>query len=69
MMLILMLLGSEDVGRCRMGELSPRTIQVLRDIRVVFGTSFKIALADADSKEVLLSCYGTGYVNSNRPVA
>ncbi|KAF9505851.1 hypothetical protein BS47DRAFT_1353554 [Hydnum rufescens UP504] len=70
MVLILMLLGSEDVGRCRMGSSAHgRPIQVLRDIRDVFGTSFKIAPADAESKEVLLSCYGTGYVNSNRPVA
>jgi len=72
LVLIMMVLGSEDVGRCRMGELSPRSIQLLRDIRDVFGTSFKIVPADptdSESSEVLMSCYGTGYVNSNRPVA
>lgn len=74
LVLIMMVLGSEDVGRCRMGELSARSIQTLRDVRDVFGTSFKIVPAepdssDPDSTQVLMSCYGTGYINSNRPVA
>ncbi|KAF8308556.1 18S rRNA biogenesis protein [Clavulina sp. PMI_390] len=72
LVLVMMVLGSEDVGRCRMGELSPRAIQVLRDIRDFFGTSFKIVPAEAsdeDSSELLVSCYGTGYVNPNRAVA
>ncbi|KDQ16350.1 hypothetical protein BOTBODRAFT_31038 [Botryobasidium botryosum FD-172 SS1] len=72
LVLIMMVLGSEDVGRCRMGELSPRSIQLLRDIRDFFGTSFKIAPSDPatpDSSELLLSCYGTGYINANRTLA
>jgi len=72
MVLTLMLLGSEDVARCRMGELTVRSIQLLRDIKAVFGTSYKIAPAEPDNlnrSEVLVSCYGTGYINSNRGLA
>ncbi|KAK7693725.1 hypothetical protein QCA50_003297 [Cerrena zonata] len=70
--LLWMVLGSEDVGRVRMGEPSPRTIQFLRDVRDFFGTSFKIVPADKsdpDCSELLFSCYGTGYVNANRSLA
>ncbi|CAK5277377.1 unnamed protein product [Mycena citricolor] len=72
LVLLMMVLGSEDVGRCRMSEPTPRTIQFLRDIRSFFGTSFKIVTADPLDKEcphLLYSCYGTGYVNANRTVA
>ncbi|KAJ6496981.1 18S rRNA biogenesis protein [Mycena vitilis] len=72
LVLLMMVLGSEDVGRCRMGEPTPRTIQFLRDVRSFFGTSFKIVAADPLDKEcahLLYSCYGTGYINANRSVA
>ncbi|KAF7363540.1 18S rRNA biogenesis protein [Mycena sanguinolenta] len=72
LVLLMMVLGSEDVGRCRMGEPTPRTIQFLRDVRSFFGTSFKIVAADPVDKEcshLLYSCYGTGYINANRTVA
>jgi len=73
LVLLLMILGSEDVGRCRMGEPTPRTIQFLRDAQVFFGTSFKIVPAGASAEdspsELLYSCFGTGYVNINRSLA
>ncbi|KIJ69265.1 hypothetical protein HYDPIDRAFT_172708 [Hydnomerulius pinastri MD-312] len=72
LILLMMVLGSEDVGRCRMGEPTPRTIQFLRDIKSFFGTSFKIVSAnpsDPSCTELLYSCYGTGYVNVNRTLA
>ncbi|KZO99398.1 18S rRNA biogenesis protein [Calocera viscosa TUFC12733] len=72
LVLLYMVLGSEDVGRCRMGELSPRAIQHLRDIRAFFGTIFKISPAepmDRENTELLLSCVGVGYVNANRTLA
>jgi len=72
LVLLMMVLGSEDVGRCRLGEPSARTIQFLRDVKQAFGTSFKISPADAndsESSELLFSCYGTGYVNANRSLA
>ncbi|KAI0093508.1 18S rRNA biogenesis protein [Irpex rosettiformis] len=72
LVLLMMVLGSEDVGRCRMGEPTPRTIQFLRDAKQAFGTSFKIIpadQADPESSELLFSCYGTGYINTNRSLA
>ncbi|KAF9526968.1 18S rRNA biogenesis protein [Crepidotus variabilis] len=72
MVLLMMVLGSEDVGRCLMSEPTSKTIQFLRDIKAFFGTSFKIVSADQsnlDCTQLLYSCYGTGYVNSNRTLA
>ncbi|KAI0797679.1 18S rRNA biogenesis protein [Abortiporus biennis] len=70
LVLLMMVLGSEDVGRCRLGTPTERTIQFLRDVRDCFGTSFKIVPADSESSnELLFSCYGTGYVNANRSLA
>lgn len=47
------------------------SIQFLRDVRDAFGTSFKIVPADkfGHSSDLLYSCYGTGYVNTNRTLA
>ncbi|EGN93302.1 hypothetical protein SERLA73DRAFT_98058 [Serpula lacrymans var. lacrymans S7.3] len=72
LVLLMMILGSEDVGRCRMGEPTARTIQFLRDIKDFFGISFKIvpvASEDDSSTQLLFSCYGSGYVNINRGLA
>ncbi|KAI0277220.1 18S rRNA biogenesis protein [Russula aff. rugulosa BPL654] len=71
LVLLLMVLGSEDVGRCRMAEPTERTIQFLRDVKDAFGISFKIIPADksGQSSHLLYSCYGTGYVNTNRSLA
>ncbi|KZT26405.1 18S rRNA biogenesis protein [Neolentinus lepideus HHB14362 ss-1] len=72
LVLLMMVLGSEDVGRCRMGEPTPRTIQFLRDVKEFFGTSFKIVPANPSeptSGGLLFSCYGTGYMNINRSIA
>ncbi|KAF8163492.1 RNA 3'-terminal phosphate cyclase domain-containing protein [Crassisporium funariophilum] len=72
LVLLMMVLGSEDVGRCLMGEPTPKTIQFLRDVRAFFGTSFKIVAADSsnsDNVQLLYSCYGTGYINANRTLA
>ncbi|KAG6868716.1 hypothetical protein C0993_011654 [Termitomyces sp. T159_Od127] len=69
LVLLMMVLGSEDVGRCCMSEPTPRTIQFLRDVKQFFGTSFKIVPAEPGSGQLLYSCYGTGYVNANRALA
>lgn len=71
LVLLMMVLGSEDVGRCRMGEPSPRTVQFLRDVRDFFGTTFKVVPADLDGvpdSHLIFSCYGTGYINVNRTI-
>ena len=47
-------------------------IQFLRDVREVFGVSFKIAKAepsDPESTDLIFSCLGIGYVNVNRMLA
>ncbi|KIM87244.1 hypothetical protein PILCRDRAFT_305539 [Piloderma croceum F 1598] len=72
LVLLMMVLGSEDVGRCRMGPPTLRTIQFLRDVKDFFGTSFKIVPAepsDASSTELVYSCYGSGYDNVSRRLA
>ncbi|KAK1228407.1 hypothetical protein PQX77_000743 [Marasmius sp. AFHP31] len=70
LILIMMVLGSEDVGRCRMNLPTARSVQLLRDIKDFFGTSFKVVPTDSsDSQQLLYSCYGTGYVNANRTLA
>ncbi|KAI5121665.1 hypothetical protein M0805_002741 [Coniferiporia weirii] len=68
LVLLMMVLGSEDIGRCRMGEPSARTIQFLRDVRDFFGTSFKISTdsSDPSSTDLIFSCLGVGYINVNR---
>ncbi|KAN0140996.1 RNA 3'-terminal phosphate cyclase/enolpyruvate transferase [Lactarius tabidus] len=68
LVLLMMVLGSEDVGRCSMAEPTERTVQFLRDVRDAFGISFKIVPADKSggSRQLLYSCYGSGYVNTNR---
>ncbi|KAA1469467.1 18S rRNA biogenesis protein [Dentipellis sp. KUC8613] len=68
LVLLYMVLGSEDVGRVRMSEPTERTIQFLRDIKDVFGTSFKITQVE-DSTDLLYVCYGTGFINVNRSLA
>ncbi|KAI0807602.1 18S rRNA biogenesis protein [Fomes fomentarius] len=72
LILLMMVIGSEDVGRCRMGEPTLRTIQFLRDVKESFGTAFKIVPADpsnAAAPDFVYSCYGIGYVNANRTIA
>ncbi|TFK80744.1 18S rRNA biogenesis protein, partial [Polyporus arcularius HHB13444] len=72
LVLLMMVLGSEDVGRCRLGEPTTRTIQFLRDVKETFGTAFKIAPADPSDQntpDLLFSCYGVGYINANRSLA
>ncbi|KAH8989224.1 18S rRNA biogenesis protein [Lactarius hatsudake] len=55
-----------DVGRCRMAEPTERTFCVMSETRLA--VSFKIVPADKSggSRHLLYSCYGSGYVNTNR---
>ena len=74
--LTLMVLGGEDLRRCRFGgPFDPSTLQHLRDLRDFFGVAFKIRPAPAaksnraDDKDVeqtdelILSCVGIGHMN------
>ncbi|KAJ3297440.1 rRNA-processing endoribonuclease [Borealophlyctis nickersoniae] len=61
-------LGPEDVGKVRIGGMTPFTIQYLRDIRDFLGVTFKIK-PDPETRTILLSCLGVGYTNVNKKVA
>lgn len=85
LVLLMMALGSEDVGRCRMGEPTSRTYVVIFCIsKPVLSSPFRIQfLRDLRSflgtsfkivpvgteSQLLYSCCGTGYVNVNRTLA
>ncbi|KAJ1991246.1 hypothetical protein H4R33_001447 [Dimargaris cristalligena] len=62
MALLMMVLSSEDVSKVRLGKLTEFTIQYLRDLKQMFGVTFKIK-PDPATKTVLLTCVGTGYIN------
>lgn len=65
LMLLFMVLSSEDVSKIRLGQLTAFTIQYLRDIRDFFDVTFKIQ-QDAESNTLLLTCVGVGYINYNK---
>ncbi|KAJ3333069.1 hypothetical protein HDU93_008801 [Gonapodya sp. JEL0774] len=63
---LMMVVAPEDVGKVRFGrEVTPFTIQYLRDIKTFFGSEFKVT-EDPETSEVLLSCVGVGYVNFSK---
>ncbi|ORY86354.1 RNA 3'-terminal phosphate cyclase [Protomyces lactucae-debilis] len=68
MVIIGMLLGSEDVGRCRFGKgiVDATIVTLLRDIQQLFGKQVSITEGEED---LVISCVGTGYINANRAVA
>ncbi|KAI7850795.1 18S rRNA biogenesis protein [Circinella umbellata] len=61
--LLFMVLSPEDVGKVRLGQLSPFTIQYLRDLKSFFGVAYKIK---QDGETMILTCVGIGYVNHNK---
>lgn len=80
--LLLMVLGKEDVGRVLLGDLTAHTVQFLRDVLLFFGVKFKITpvrAADGESSAqdgehagtgpVVASCVGIGYSNVNKAMA
>lgn len=78
LVLLLMVLGKEDVGRVLLGDLSPHAVQFLRDCLLFFGVKFKITPFRGDDGEeiagrgtgpVVASCVGVGYSNVNKAMA
>jgi RNA 3'-terminal phosphate cyclase-like protein len=65
--LLFMALGPEDVGKVRLGALSPFSVQFLRDLKTFFGISFKIE-TDPDTKTILMTAVGVGYSNISKKV-
>ena len=82
LVLLLMVLTSEDVSKVRLGPLTPYTIEYLRLIYKIYGVKFKIdvdktSVFDAENQlpqegeeydSVLLSCRGIGFSNISRRV-
>lgn len=64
-----LLLGSEDVGRCRFGRgvVDEDFVTMVRDIKRIFGKN--LAIKEEEDGGVIVSCVGTGYVNANKSVA
>jgi len=60
-----MALGPEDVAKLRIGKLSNYTIEVLRNLKQFFGTTFQIT-PDPETKTVLLTCVGSAFKNLGR---
>ncbi|KAF8264607.1 RNA 3'-terminal phosphate cyclase/enolpyruvate transferase [Lactarius quietus] len=71
LILLMMALGREDIGHCRMAEPTEQIVQFLRDVRDTFGISFKIVPADKSGGScwLLYLCYGLGYMNTNWTIA
>lgn len=67
LVLLLMVLGPEDVSKVRFGQLSAAAMNMLRLLRDAFGVIFKVK-RDEDGT-VLLSCLGIGYRNMSRRIA
>ncbi|KAI8812422.1 RNA 3'-terminal phosphate cyclase/enolpyruvate transferase [Cladochytrium replicatum] len=63
--LLFIALGPQDVGKVRLGGLSPFTVQLLRDLRTFLGVTFKVE-ADVETKTVLLTTVGVGFVNVSK---
>ncbi len=69
LVLLLMVLGPEDISRVRLGKLTEYTIQYLRYLKDFFGVTFKIVPSTDDvsgASNILLSCRGIGYKNLAR---
>lgn len=74
LVLLMMVLGPNDVSKVRVGELTPFTIQYLRDLQDFFGSQFKITQETGKDQTVLgaapdtllMTCVGVGYVNTNK---
>jgi RNA 3'-terminal phosphate cyclase-like protein len=62
---LLMALGPEDVSRLRVGKLSPHAVATLRLIRDFWKVQFKIT-PDPETRTVVLSCLGVGFINMAR---
>ena len=63
----LMVLCPEDVSKVRFGQLSPFTIQYLRDLRDFFGVTFKVT-PEQETRTTFMSVLGVGFGNVSKKV-
>jgi len=55
------------VSKVRFGQLSPFTINYLRDLRDFFGVTFKIT-PEQETRTTFVSCLGVGFGNVSKKV-
>ncbi|KAG5437193.1 hypothetical protein PCANB_001171 [Pneumocystis canis] len=61
-----MVLGSEDIGRIKIGnKIDEKLIEFLRDVKLFFKTEMRFV---PDGNEIIVSCKGIGYINHNKMV-
>ncbi|KAJ1562326.1 rRNA-processing endoribonuclease [Nowakowskiella sp. JEL0078] len=58
-------LGPMDVGKIRLGSLSQRSVEWLRDLKQFLGVTFNISV-EKETKTVLLTTVGIGYENFSK---
>lgn len=71
-MLILMAMGSEDIGRLRMARdiiASPELVGLARDLKALGASSWGLRDVEDDSGDLIVSVKGTGVGNVGRKVA
>ncbi|KAG9287342.1 hypothetical protein G9A89_023713 [Geosiphon pyriformis] len=66
LVLLMMVLGPEDVSKVRIGQLTALTIQLLRDIKDFFGVTFKIQTEQDVNQTLILTSVGIGYINYSK---
>lgn len=66
--LIMMVLGSTDVGRLRIGKeaMDTNTISLLRDLKVFTGVQARVV--PFDDNDLVVSMLGCGFVNANKKI-
>ncbi|KAJ1547644.1 rRNA-processing endoribonuclease [Nowakowskiella sp. JEL0078] len=63
--ILFLALGPMDVGKIRLGGISQRSVEWLRDLRRFLGVTFKISVEE-ESKTVMLTAVGIGYENVSK---
>lgn len=67
LMLLLMAMGPEDVSKVRIGKLSKQAIVTMRYIREFLSVMFKVQ-PERNSNTIVLTCVGSGFVNTFKKV-
>ncbi|CCH61363.1 hypothetical protein TBLA_0E03090 [Henningerozyma blattae CBS 6284] len=70
--IVFMVIGKEDIGRLRISraQIDERFIQLLRDIKTVFGIeAFLKDVDDPDSDDFIVTIKGVGFTNTSKKIA
>ncbi len=66
MLLLLMTLTTQDYNFALFGPISDATKIFMGDLKLFFGTSFKIKRKNREGSLLHVSCMGSGYINTNK---